>query len=321
LKKKGPPHANSPLPDFFHFKKGFFVNEPAAVPQKSVPQADIPLDGVELPVDAPDMARGVPLASSLRLARLKDAPPHTRPPAVLEARNLRKRFGKREVVRDVSPAVGAGEIVGLLGRNGAGKTTSFRMMMGILRPDEGRVFLDGRDITRLPMYQRARRGVGYLAQEPSVFQRLNVEENLTAVLELLEPSSVEREKQLNNLIAELGLERVRRNLAWKLSGGERRRLEIARAMALKPRVILFDEPFSGIDPIAVGEIQSILRELASRGVGVLLTDHNVRETLAITNHAYLIDDGCVLIQGEPREIVNNPEARERYLGHDFRLDF
>lgn len=284
---------------------------------------DSPLDGAALPETAPaaERARGVPTTSGVRWAYVEKALPHPRPPAVLEARELHKKFGGREVVRDVSPAVGAGEIVGLLGRNGAGKTTTFRMMMGMLRPDGGRVFLDGRDITKLPMYLRARQGIGYLAQEPSVFFGLTVEENLRAVLELLEADAAARTARLEMLIKDLGLERVRNTAAYKLSGGERRRLEIARAMALRPRVVLFDEPFAGIDPIAVGDIQNILRELAARGVGVLLTDHNVRDTLTITHRTYIIDEGQVLVEGEPREIVENPEVRERYLGHDFRLDF
>ncbi len=247
--------------------------------------------------------------------------PAPRPEPLLQAQGLCKRFGKREVVRGVNLEVGAGEIVGLLGRNGAGKTTSFRMIIGMLKPDSGIVRFDLRDITAYPMYRRANTGMGYLAQEPSVFQRLTVEDNLMAVLELQVPEKKERTIRLDQLIHKLGLETVRRSQAGTLSGGERRRLEIARAMTLKPRVVLFDEPFAGIDPIAVNEIQNILRDLKREGMGILLTDHNVRETLMITDRTYIMDEGKIWIHGSPREIVENPEARQRYLGHSFRLDF
>jgi len=241
--------------------------------------------------------------------------------AVLVAKGLKKLFGKREVVRGVDIEVGVGEIVGLLGRNGAGKTTTFRMIMGLLHADSGSVTYESRDITRLPMYKRANRGIGYLAQQPSIFQRMTVEENLLAILELQERERPKRIARLEELIHNLGLQTVRKSIAAVLSGGERRRLEIARAMSLRPRIILFDEPFAGIDPIAVSEIQGILRELKSNGVGVLLTDHNVRETLNITDRTYIMDEGKIWIHGPPREIVANSEARARYLGHDFRLDF
>jgi lipopolysaccharide export system ATP-binding protein len=246
----------------------------------------------------------------------------TPPPApVLLAKGLTKKFGKREVVRGVDLEVGRGEIVGLLGRNGAGKTTTFRMIMGLLHPDTGSVLYENREISRLPMYQRANRGIGYLAQQPSIFQRMNVEENLLAILELQERNRPKRLERLEELIRDLGLQTVRKSSASVLSGGERRRLEIARAMSLRPRIVLFDEPFAGIDPIAVGEIQGILRELKNQGVGVLITDHNVRETLNITDRTYIMDEGKIWIHGPPREIVANAEARARYLGQDFRLDF
>ncbi|HLX62746.1 MAG TPA: LPS export ABC transporter ATP-binding protein [Planctomycetota bacterium] len=243
------------------------------------------------------------------------------PKPVLVATGLVKWFGKRQVVRSVDVEVGAGEIVGLLGRNGAGKTTSFRMIMGLLQPDGGRVTYENRDVTRLPMYARASRGIGYLAQQPSIFQKLTVEQNLMAVLELQESSKKVRAARMEELIESLGLSTVRKSQAGVLSGGERRRLEIARAMSLHPRVILFDEPFAGIDPITVTEIQGIIRNLKAQGVGVLLTDHNVRETLTITDRTYIMDEGKIWIHGHPRDIVENEEARSRYLGHEFKLDF
>jgi lipopolysaccharide export system ATP-binding protein len=293
------------------------------------PPPDSPFGPVELgppvlPGDEPPAARrtsALPMSSSAQLRRALAAVPEAPPQAVLEARNLTKRFAKREVVRGVSLQVGAGEIVGLLGRNGAGKTTTFRMIMGLLTPDGGEVQYENREITRLPMYVRANRGIGYLAQQPSVFQRMSVEDNLLAVLELQEPARAKRAARVEELIHSLGLEAVRKSMAGVLSGGERRRLEIARAMSLRPRIVLFDEPFSGIDPITVNEIQQILRKLRADGVGILLTDHKVRETLNITDRTYIMDEGQIWIHGPPREIVANEEARERYLGHEFRLDF
>jgi lipopolysaccharide export system ATP-binding protein len=263
----------------------------------------------------------MPLASGVRMLKIMKAPPKAPPAPLLQVEGLVKRFGKREVVSGVDLEVGAGEIVGLLGRNGAGKTTTFRMIVGMLRPDHGTVRFEFHNITRLPMYQRANRGLGYLAQEPSVFQRLTVEENLLAILELQIPERARRLARLEELIRALGLQTVRKGVAATLSGGERRRLEIARAMTLKPKIVLFDEPFSGIDPIAVAEIQDILRDLKTQNVGILLTDHNVRETLTITDRTYIMDEGKIWIHGSPREIVNHPEARERYLGQGFRLDF
>ncbi len=263
----------------------------------------------------------IPMPSGMNWQKINAQIPSAPPQAVLSATGLRKKFGKREVVRGVDIEVGAGEIVGLLGRNGAGKTTTFRMIMGLLHPDQGKVMYENRDISRIPMYERANRGIGYLAQQPSIFQRLTVEENLLAILELQERDKKKRLDRLESLISDLGLNTVRKSMASVLSGGERRRLEIARAMSLRPRVVLFDEPFAGIDPIAVSEIQGILRDLKSQGVGVLLTDHNVRETLTITDRTYIMDEGTIWIHGPPREIVANPDARARYLGHDFRLDF
>ena len=262
-----------------------------------------------------------PAPSGANWRSVMDEVPVAAPKPVLVASGLVKWFGKREVVRGVDVEVGAGEIVGLLGRNGAGKTTTFRMIIGLLHPDGGKVTYANRDVTRLPMYARANRGIGYLAQQPSIFQKLTVEENLMAVLELQEPSSKQRKARMEELITSLGLETVRRSQAAVLSGGERRRLEIARAMSLRPSIVLFDEPFAGIDPITVTEIQGILKDLKSKGVGVLLTDHNVRETLTITDRTYIMDEGKIWIHGHPRDIVANEEARSRYLGHEFRLDF
>jgi len=303
------------------------ANAPPASPAPSVPVLPPPdspfAPAPETPSGAPtaEALDRMPLASGVRMLKIMKAPPKAPPLPLLQAEGLVKRFGKREVVSGVNLEVGAGEVVGLLGRNGAGKTTTFRMIVGMLRPDHGTVRFAFHNITRLPMYQRANRGLGYLAQEPSVFQRLTVEENLLAVLELQIPERQKRLERLEELIRALGLQTVRKGVAATLSGGERRRLEIARAMTLKPKIVLFDEPFSGIDPIAVAEIQDILRDLKAQNVGILLTDHNVRETLTITDRTYIMDEGKIWIHGSPREIVNHPEARERYLGQGFRLDF
>ncbi len=289
------------------------------------PRPDSPFDAADSEYPAAEdrikIRSGViPIASGARWRSIQDERPSPPPKPVLQAKGLIKHFGKRQVVCGVNVDVGAGEIVGLLGRNGAGKTTTFRMIMGLLVPDGGTVYFEDREITRLPMYERANRGIGYLAQQPTIFQRLSVEDNLLAVLELHEEAG-QRKKKMDEMISNLGLGTVRKSMAAVLSGGERRRLEIARAMCLHPRIILFDEPFAGIDPITVTEIQGILRDLKRQGKGVLLTDHNVRETLTITDRAYIIDEGQVLIEGAPRAIVENEEVRSRYLGHEFRLDF
>jgi lipopolysaccharide export system ATP-binding protein len=238
----------------------------------------------------------------------------------LSARHLTKRYDKRAVVDDVSLYVEQGEIVGLLGPNGAGKTTTFHMIVGMTRPNEGRIFLGDDDITRLPMYKRARRGVGYLAQETSVFRELTVEENLHAPLEFQEMSSEERTARVESLIEEFGLERVRDSKGYSLSGGERRRTEIARALSTQPRFFLLDEPFAGVDPIAVEDIQTIVSDLQQREIGVLITDHNVHETLAITDRAYLLYEGQILKQGTAEELAADPEVRKRYLGEKFSLE-
>ena len=232
---------------------------------------------------------------------------------------LEKSYGGRKVVRGPSLYVRRGEAVGLLGPNGAGKTTVFYMITGLIKPDRGRIELDGHDVTRLPMYQRARLGIGYLPQEASIFRGLNVEENIRAVLEVTEPNRRKREADLNSLLAEFGLTKLRKSPSLALSGGERRRCEIARALATRPNYMLLDEPFAGIDPIAVGDIKTLVRHLTNRGIGVLITDHNVRETLALTDRAYIIYSGEVLREGRAADIVNDPEVRRLYLGEEFRM--
>ena len=237
----------------------------------------------------------------------------------LVAQGLEKWFKRRKAVDDVSLDIQRGEVVGLLGPNGAGKTTSFYMMVGLLAADRGRIFLEGEEITELPMYQRCRRGVGYLPQESSVFRKLTVEENILAILETQDLSRSERRERLADLLSELGLTDLAPYPAYTLSGGERRRLEITRALVTAPRYLLLDEPFTGIDPIAIGDIQEIVARLRDRGIGILITDHNVRETLAITDRAYILHEGKVLVSGTASEIATNPRAREIYLGEKFSL--
>lgn len=240
-------------------------------------------------------------------------------PLTFASRGIRKSYRGRCVVKDVSLAVQSGEIVGLLGPNGAGKTTAFDVMVGIVMPDQGDVLLGGDVITHLPMYQRARRGIGYLPQESSVFRRMTVEENLLAVLEVMDLRKEQRVDRMETAIAEMGLDHVRRNKAFTLSGGERRRVEIARALVAGPRFLMLDEPFAGIDPIAVGDIQTIIRGLRERGIGILMTDHNVQQTLSITDRAYIINNGEILEEGPPAHLANSRLAREVYLGEGFRL--
>jgi lipopolysaccharide export system ATP-binding protein len=237
----------------------------------------------------------------------------------LQTCEISKTFGGRKVVDDVSLLVEQGEVVGLLGPNGAGKTTTFHIIVGLISPDSGRVMLDDEDITRLPMYRRARRGISYLPQEPSVFRRLTVEENLMAILETLPLSTHERRQRLSNLIEMLGLERVRQNKGYSLSGGERRRVEIARSLVLEPSFLLLDEPFSGIDPIQVLELQRIIFDLRRNGIGILVTDHNVRETLAVTDRAYIINNGRIFRAGSPEALGRDPEVKRIYLGETFSL--
>ena len=238
---------------------------------------------------------------------------------ILKADHLVKKYKTRTVVNDVSLQVAQGEIVGLLGPNGAGKTTSFYMIVGLIKPNEGRIFLDEEEITPLPMYQRAKRGIGYLAQEASVFRKLSVEENILSVLELRDYTRQQRRDKVEELINEFGLQKVRNNLGVSLSGGERRRTEIARALAVDPKFVLLDEPFAGVDPIAVEEIQSIVSRLKSRNIGILITDHNVDETLSITDRAYLMVDGKLFKSGTAEELANDPQVRKVYLGQNFEL--
>ena len=238
---------------------------------------------------------------------------------LLEAEGLQKSYGGRRVVNGIHLTVGCGEIVGLLGPNGAGKTTTFYMVVGLVPPEAGVISLDHQEITKLPMHLRARTGIGYLAQEPSIFRGLTVEENILAILETLSLSRTERKHRLERLLEELGLTALARSRADTLSGGERRRLEITRALVTEPTLLLLDEPFSGIDPIAVAECQEIIRGLRKRGLGILLTDHNVRETLSITDRAYLMADGKVLISGSAQDLIQDTKAREVYLGPQFQM--
>ncbi|MBK3661599.1 LPS export ABC transporter ATP-binding protein [Bradyrhizobium diazoefficiens] len=292
--------------------------------------------------DAPPIARDQPMQASDPYG--VEAPPRSRPagpqppkaaakarpngaggpqllrrPGFLAVHSVEKSFGSRQVVRGVSIYVRRGEAVGLLGPNGAGKTTVFYMITGLIKADRGAIELDGHDVTKLPMYQRARLGIGYLPQEASIFRGLTVEQNIRAVLEVVEPSRKKREQQLDSLLDEFNITRLRKSPSIALSGGERRRVEIARALATRPNYMLLDEPFAGIDPIAVGDIQDLVRHLTNRGIGVLITDHNVRETLGLTDRAYIVYAGEILTEGSPDEIVADPDVRRLYLGEEFRL--
>lgn len=238
---------------------------------------------------------------------------------MLRTDNLVKRYGKRTVVNHVSINVEQGEIVGLLGPNGAGKTTTFYMTVGLIVPNEGNIFIGNNNITNFPVYKRAKHGIGYLAQEASIFRKMTVEDNIKSVLEFTDKSPADQKKKLEELISEFGLHKVRKNLGDRLSGGERRRAEIARCLAIDPKFIMLDEPFAGIDPIAVQDIQTIVAQLKYRNIGILITDHNVDETLSITDRAYLLFEGRVLFQGTAEELAANPVVREKYLGRDFEL--
>jgi lipopolysaccharide export system ATP-binding protein len=239
--------------------------------------------------------------------------------SVLKAEAVAKSYNGRRVVNGVNISIEGGEVVGLLGPNGAGKTTTFHMMVGLVHPDEGKVLLNDQDLTEAPMYQRARSGISYLPQESSVFRRLTVEENLLAILQTLDLSNAERQERCQALLNMFGIAHLAKNKAFSLSGGERRRVEIARALVLSPYFILLDEPFTGVDPIAVAEIQKIIRELVTRGIGILITDHNVRETLGICDRAYILNQGAILEQGTPGDISSSPKARKFYLGEGFRF--
>ena len=240
---------------------------------------------------------------------------------ILSGQNLRKVYGNREVVKGISINVNRGEVVGLLGPNGAGKTTTFYMITGMIHPNGGEVNLKGTNITKMPMYKRARKGIGYLAQEPSVFTKLTVEDNLRLVLEMTKLTKEEQSQRLEKLLDDFSIAHIRKSKAYTLSGGERRRTEIARALVMDPKFILLDEPFSGIDPIAVEDIQKIIFDLKSRNIGVLITDHNVRETLTITDRAYLLFEGEILKSGTARDLTEDEEARRLYLGSKFKMEF
>ncbi|OGQ24618.1 MAG: LPS export ABC transporter ATP-binding protein [Deltaproteobacteria bacterium RIFCSPHIGHO2_02_FULL_60_17] len=239
--------------------------------------------------------------------------------SVLKAEEVTKSYNGRRVVHGVNLEVQGGEVVGLLGPNGAGKTTTFHMMVGLVRPDHGQVFLNGEDLTQAPIYQRARAGISYLPQESSVFRRLTVEENLLAIMETLDISEEEQKERCKGLLRMLGISQLARNKAYTLSGGERRRVEIARALVLSPFFVLLDEPFTGVDPIAVAEIQKIIRKLTTSGIGLLITDHNVRETLGICDRAYILNEGLVLEEGTPHSIAASPKVRKVYLGEGFKM--
>jgi len=240
--------------------------------------------------------------------------------STLRSDNLLKIYKKRRVVNGISIEVNSGEIVGLLGPNGAGKTTTFYMITGLIRPNGGDIFMDDHNLTRLPMYKRARRGIGYLPQEPSIFRKLNVEQNIMAILETIPLSRKERKERLEQLLEDLDVKDLAKSMAYNLSGGERRRVEIARALVTNPKFILLDEPFSGIDPITVEEIQKIIHRLRDGGLGILITDHNVRETLSVTDRAYIIYEGEILKAGNAEYLANDPEARKIYLGEKFKLN-
>ncbi len=239
--------------------------------------------------------------------------------AILRTEHIVKKYGQRTVVNQVSIELKQGEIVGLLGPNGAGKTTSFYMIVGLIRPNEGKIFFNETEITKLPVFERARLGIGYLAQEASVFRKLSVEDNILSVLEMTKLSKEEQRARTEELISEFNLQKIRKNLGIQLSGGERRRTEIARVLALRPKFILLDEPFAGVDPIAVQDIQDIVWQLKDKNIGILITDHNVDETLSITDRAYLLFEGQILYQGTSEELADNPVVREKYLGRDFKL--
>jgi lipopolysaccharide export system ATP-binding protein len=287
------------------------LDMPRVLPDAEPPQAELPR--------APAKSAKSKKPAKPKKANGAGGPQLLRRPGYLAVHSVEKSFGSRHVVRGVSIHVRRGEAVGLLGPNGAGKTTVFYMITGLIKADRGAIELDGHDVTKLPMYQRARLGIGYLPQEASIFRGLTVEQNIRAVLEVVEPSRKKREKELDSLLDEFNIGRLRKSPSIALSGGERRRVEIARSLATRPNYMLLDEPFAGIDPIAVGDIQDLVRHLTNRGIGVLITDHNVRETLGLTDRAYIVYAGEILTEGSPDEIVNNPDVRRLYLGEEFRL--
>ncbi|MGA2056486.1 MAG: LPS export ABC transporter ATP-binding protein [Bradyrhizobium sp.] len=288
---------------------------------RTAPSPVLELPQVEHPAPRPAPAKPKPAAAPRPAAKTNGAaaPRMAKQAGYLAVHSVEKSFGSRQVVRGVSIYVRRGEAVGLLGPNGAGKTTVFYMITGLIKADRGAIELDGHDVTKLPMYQRARLGIGYLPQEASIFRGLTVEQNIRAVLEVVEPSRKKREAELDSLLDEFNITRLRKTPSIALSGGERRRVEIARALATRPNYMLLDEPFAGIDPIAVGDIQDLVRHLTNRGIGVLITDHNVRETLGLTDRAYIVYAGEILTEGSPDEIVSDPDVRRLYLGEEFRL--
>ncbi|MDP3077840.1 LPS export ABC transporter ATP-binding protein [Bradyrhizobium sp.] len=297
------------------------VRDAPPMAREAIPIAhDVALPQPGAPAPEPEKPRP-PKAKEKGKAKVNGAtaPRLAKRAGYLAVHSVEKSFGSRQVVRGVSIYVRRGEAVGLLGPNGAGKTTVFYMITGLIKADRGAIELDGHDVTKLPMYQRARLGIGYLPQEASIFRGLTVEQNIRAVLEVVEPSKKKREKELDSLLDEFNITRLRKTPSIALSGGERRRVEIARALATRPNYMLLDEPFAGIDPIAVGDIQALVRHLTNRGIGVLITDHNVRETLGLTDRAYIVYAGEILTEGNPEEIVNNPDVRRLYLGEEFRL--
>jgi len=307
--------------DLFGLIKRLDVRRPKS-PASARPRLSPPVQAREAKMGVPrGNAKIAPTRSvSGQVRRAPGSGEHRQLPRnFLAVHGVEKSYSGRKVVRGVSLYVRRGEAVGLLGPNGAGKTTVFYMITGLIKADRGRIYLDGYDVTVLPMYQRARLGIGYLPQEASIFRGLNVEENIRAVLEMIEPSKRRREAELDSLLEEFNIARLRKTPTIALSGGERRRVEIARALATRPNYMLLDEPFAGIDPIAVGDIQALVRHLTQRGIGVLITDHNVRETLGLTDRAYIIYSGEVLMEGEPQDIVNNPDVRRLYLGEEFRM--
>jgi lipopolysaccharide export system ATP-binding protein len=293
----------------------------APVPGYNAPRPPEPGPGANVRPAQREKPRQRPKAAVRPPAKANGAaaPQLLRRPGFLAVHSVEKSFGTRQVVRGVSIYVRRGEAVGLLGPNGAGKTTVFYMITGLIKADRGAIELDGHDVTQLPMYQRARLGIGYLPQEASIFRGLTVEQNIRAVLEVVEPSRKQREIKLDELLDEFNITRLRKTPSIALSGGERRRCEIARALATRPNYMLLDEPFAGIDPIAVGDIQDLVRHLTNRGIGVLITDHNVRETLGLTDRAYIVYAGQILTEGSPDDIVNDPDVRRLYLGEEFRL--
>ena len=260
----------------------------------------------QTPADAPDNA--TPTSASADL-----------PDGGLEVISIAKSYDKRSVLSDISLSVAKGEVLGLLGPNGAGKTTCFYSIMGLVRPDSGRILMDGEDVTKLPMYRRAILGLGYLPQETSIFRGMTVEQNINCVLEMVEPDRDARARELERLLDEFGLARLRDSAAMALSGGERRRCEIARALAAKPSIMLLDEPFAGIDPLSISDIRDLIKDLKGRGIGVLITDHNVRETLDICGTAYIVGEGRIIAAGSPQDVLDSPEVRKVYLGDTFRL--